>query len=97
MFKRCLPGQAATAVLGAPSIIANLRLARMAHDPPSGSRARIVLTSVITAVWMLTAARYALTGDVQGFAVATGPFGLMCGAIFGIGFVRRVNGRNGDL
>jgi len=46
----------------------------------------VPVSTVVTGVWLLCAARWAMTGDVSGFSVASVPFSALCGYVFGISF-----------
>ncbi len=49
----------------------------------------VPVSTAVTTIWVVTAVRFALYGDAQGFLIATGPFSLLCGYLFGISFPRR--------
>jgi hypothetical protein len=53
---------------------------------------RGLVTVTVTAMWFAAGAASLVTGDVQPFVIATGPFGLVCGAILGVGIIRKQDG-----
>ena len=60
----------------------------MAASDSDGKRLYLLVpvSTIVTAVWLLCAARWAVTGDVSGFSVASVPFSALCGYVFGISF-----------
>lgn len=51
-------------------------------------RILVPVAAAVTCMWIAAGVRAELTGDVAMFAIATGPFGLLCGYLFGSGIVR---------
>jgi hypothetical protein len=46
------------------------------------------VTLLVCAVWALSAGIGALTGDFRFFEIASGPFVMMCGYVFGVKIIR---------
>ena len=44
---------------------------------------------VLTAMWLASGVSAVVTGNVNAFVIASGPFGLLCGYLFGISVIRK--------
>jgi hypothetical protein len=52
----------------------------------------IPLAVAVTLMWLAAGTAALLSSDDKVFIVASGPFSLICGYVFGISLVRRTNG-----
>lgn len=55
-----------------------------------GGRARLLvpIAAVLTLVWVAAGARAIFIGDVAPLVIASAPFGLLCGYLFGATIIR---------
>lgn len=59
------------------------------------SRLIVPIAAAVTLMWMVSGVSALYTGQAEVFILASGPFGLMCGYVFGVGVMRKV-GTNGN-
>lgn len=59
-------------------------------DVTNGGRSRLAtpVAFALTAMWLITGLRAAVTGEIEAFVVASGPFGILCGYLYGMGIGR---------
>jgi hypothetical protein len=60
-----------------------------ANADGNDGRLRNTIAATVTSMWIVGGVAAVLTGEVQVFVIATGPFGLICGYLFGATIVRR--------